>query len=75
MGDLAKRLETFEPVRDLFAGLICHAVVEMGANSAPRCLRLVHEILATPGNAFARKLAAIGKGSKSVFVKGIMERA
>jgi hypothetical protein len=75
MGDLANRSERFEQVRDLFAGLICHAVVEMGANSAPRCLRLAHEIVATPGNAFASKLAAIGEGSKSVFVKDIMDRA
>jgi hypothetical protein len=30
-----------------------------------RCLRLIHEIVATPGNTFASKLAAIGDGSKS----------
>jgi hypothetical protein len=75
MGELATRSERSGQVRDLLAGLIGHVVAERGANSAPRCLRLVQEIVATPGNAFAGRLAAIGGGSSSVFVRDVMGRA
>jgi hypothetical protein len=38
MGGSSKALVRSAEVRDLIAGLIGHVVVELGANSAPRCL-------------------------------------
>ena len=75
MGDAAKALARPAEVRDLIAGLIGHVVVELCANSAPRCLLLVRRIVATPGDAFAVKLAAIQTGSRSAFVKETLEKA
>jgi hypothetical protein len=75
MGDLAKRSARSSQARDLIAGLIGHVVVERSTSSAPRCLRLVREIVATPGDAFAIKLAVISDGSNSTFVKETLARA
>ena len=75
MGDSAKRSGRWGEVRDLIAGLIGHAVVERGATSAPLCLHLVREIVATPGDAFAGRLVVIGARSRSAFIKETLEKA
>ena len=46
-----------------------------GADSAPRCLRLVREIVATPGDAFAVRLAVISDSSSSAFIKETLATA
>jgi len=63
------------PEADLLAtvtvlSLIGHVVAEKGADSAPRCLRLVREIVATPGDAFAVRLAVISDSLEQRLYQG-----